>query len=292
MRVLIVGCGYLGMALGRELARQGHAVSGLRRNPAAAGLDAAGIRPLAGDITQPDTLTGLPSSYDWVVHCVSTSGGGADEYRRLYWQGTRNLVDWLAGVPLRKLVYTSSTSVYGQDDGSVVDEGSVVAPAAETAKVLVQTEQVLFQAAKQERFPAVVLRVAGIYGPGRTRWLERYLEGGHQTAGDRLVNMIHCDDVVGAVIVALQHGQPGEVYNAVDNEPVTQAEIAAWLAQTLGQRPAPEQRHPTRATGKRAVTNKRVSNRRLREELRYNFKYPTFREGYGAELKRKAGRTE
>src|ERR1017187_1050569 len=123
MRVLIVGCGYVGLLLGKELVRQGHEVFGLRRSVLAeAELQAAGIVPLHADITQPATLVKLPRDFDWVVNCAASGGGGADDYRKIYLDGNRNLVAWLAAAPLKKLVFTSSTSVYAQNDGSLVTE--------------------------------------------------------------------------------------------------------------------------------------------------------------------------
>ncbi len=140
----------------------------------------------------------------------------------MYLQGTRNLIEWLGAAPLKKFVYTSSTSVYGQNDGSVVKESSPTEPAAETGKILVETERVLLAAARKEiprpvdelctpespgkdgplttalspsegergntrppsdnprfvgtGFPAVILRLAGIYGPGRGYWFKQYPE--------------------------------------------------------------------------------------------------------------------
>ena len=136
MRVLIVGCGYVGLPLGAELVRQGHEVFGLRRS-AAEELKLAGITPLQADITLSETLANLPRDFDWVVNCAASGGGSADDYRQLYLQGTRNLIEWLASAPPKKFVYTSSTSVYGQNDGSLVKESSPTEPQAETAKVLV-----------------------------------------------------------------------------------------------------------------------------------------------------------
>ena len=129
MKCLVVGCGYVGLPLGAELARQGHEVFGLRRSASAAHeLKAAGIQPLAGDVTRPETLAKLPRQFDWVVNCVA-AGGGAENYRQIYLEGNRNLVSWLADSPPQKFVYTSSTSVYGQDDGSLVTESSLAEPA-------------------------------------------------------------------------------------------------------------------------------------------------------------------
>src|SRR6187200_823468 len=135
MRVLIVGCGYVGKPLGAELVRQGHEVFGLRRSAAAAAeLRDLGITPLQGDVTQLEQLRALPGPFDWVVNLVSSSKGGAAEYRDVYLQGARNLVDWLLATPCKKFVYTSSTSVYGQTDGSQVKETSATEPQAETAQ--------------------------------------------------------------------------------------------------------------------------------------------------------------
>src|SRR5262245_24236595 len=123
MRVLIVGCGYIGLPLGHELVQLGHEVFGLRRSSAHdEKLKAATITPLHADITKPDTLVPLPGELDGVVNCAATSGGAAEDYRQLYVVGNSNLVDWLSGVPPRKYLWTSSTSVYGQDDGSLVTE--------------------------------------------------------------------------------------------------------------------------------------------------------------------------
>jgi nucleoside-diphosphate-sugar epimerase len=297
MRVLIVGCGYVGAPLGAELVRQGHEVVGLRRSGAAeAELRAAGIQPLAADITRPEQLSALPAAYDWVVNCVSSSGGGPEQYRDVYLRGTQNLLAWLAPVPPKKFVYTSSTSVYGQNDGSLVKETSPAEPAAETAKVLVETERLLLTAAQTQKFPAVVLRLAGIYGPGRGYWFKQYLanEARIEGAGARLLNMVHREDVVGAILAVLKSGRPGEVYNVVDDEPVSQVAFFQWLSGPLGKDLPPSVPEDPETIRKRGVTNKKVSNRRLKMELGYQFKYPTFRQGYTAEILRldRAGQLE
>ena len=231
----------------------------------------------------------LPGPFDWVVNTVaSTSGGGAEDYRRVYLQGTRNLIDWLAGSPPAKFVYTSSTGVYGQDDGSLIKETTPTEPAVETARVLVETEQLLLTAARERRFPAVILRVAGIYGPDRGHLFQQYLrnEAVIPGKGDRLVNMIHRDDVVGVILAALKAGRPGEVYNAVDDEPVTQLAFFRWLSETLGRDLPPFGPAEAEVSRKRGLTSKKVSNRKLRMELGYRFRYPTFRQGYTAEIRR------
>lgn len=291
MRVLIVGCGYVGLPLGVELVRRGHEVFGLRRSVLAEiELKAAGITPLHADITQPETLAQLPRDFDWVVNCSASGGGGAEAYRRVYLEGNRNLVNWLADVPLKKFVYTSSTSVYAQNDGSIVTEQSPAEPAADTAKVLVETEKLLLAAARQKNFPAVILRVAGIYGPGRGHSFKQFLRGEARIEGDgsRMLNMIHRDDLIGFIIAALERGLPGEIYNAVDDEPVSQLQFFEWLAAELN-RPLPlKVAADGEVSRKRGITNKRVSNAKLRVELNCQFQFPDFRAGYAAELRRLA----
>jgi nucleoside-diphosphate-sugar epimerase len=287
MRVLILGCGYIGLPLGADLTRRGHQVFGLRRpGSPTADLTAVGISPLAGDLSRPEDLARLPGPYDWVVDCVASRGGGVEDYRRVYLQGARNVVAWLAPAPPACLVYTSSTSVYAQTDGSAVTETSPADPPAETAAILVETERVFLAAARAGTLPAVVLRLAGIYGPGRGYWFRQFLSGQARLEGPgpRLLNMIHRDDAVGAIQAALRHGRPGEIYNAVDDEPVTQLAFFQWLASALGRELPPTLAESGETARKRGLTHKRVLNHKLRAELQYQFQYPTFREGYAPEI--------
>jgi len=289
MRVLIVGCGYVGLPLGAELVRQGHEVFGVRRSSGAGPeLTAAGIHPLVADITRPADLAALPGAFDWVVNCVSSTQGGVEEYRQVYLQGTRNLIDWLLPLRPRKFVHISSTSVYGQTDGSLVKETSATEPASETSRVLVETEQVLQNAAIDRQFPAVILRVAGIYGPDRGHLFHQYVKNEVKIAGkgERIINMIHRDDLVRVIIAALKNGRAGEIYNAVDDEPVTQLTFFRWLSETLGKWMPPFATEAENASRKRGLTNKKVSNRRLKMELGCQFRYPTFRQGYTEEIRR------
>jgi nucleoside-diphosphate-sugar epimerase len=275
--------------LGVELSKQGHDVYGVRRSKdAEAELSAAGIKPLVADIINRDDLDKLPGPFDFVVNCVSSTQGGVEEYRQVYLEGTRNLIEWLSLPPPKKFVYTSSTSVYGQTDGSMVKETSPTAPASETSQVLVETENLLLAAVDGRKFPAVILRVAGIYGPGRGHLFLKYLRNEAKIAGkgEGLINMIHRDDLVGAIIAALKSARAGEIYNAVDDEPVAQIHFFRWLSETLGKYMPPFATDIDNGNRKRGLTNKKVSNRKLRMELGYQFRYPTFRQGYTAEIMR------
>jgi nucleoside-diphosphate-sugar epimerase len=289
MRVLIVGCGYVGIPLGAELVREGHQVFGLRRASAdEARLAAAGIERVYGDLTRRSDLDRLPGPFDWVTNTVSAGRGGEAEYREVYLNGTRHLLDWLQAAPPRKFVYTSSTGVYGQTDGSAVKEDSPTEPPTATGRVLLETEQLLLAAARERRFPAVIARAAGIYGPARGYWFQQFLKNDVKIEGrgSRLLNMVHRDDLVGILLTALRSGRPGEIYNAVDDEPVTQMHFFRWLSETLGKWMPPFDGVTDPVSGKRGWTNKKVLNRKLKMELGYRFKYPTFRQGYTEEIRR------
>jgi nucleoside-diphosphate-sugar epimerase len=286
MRALIIGCGYVGSALAMELARRGHTVEAVRRTEVRnEQLEAAGVRVLTADITNPRDLPRLETSYDWVVNCVAPSSGGPAAYSSVYLEGNQNLVSHFKGSGIRKFVYTSSSGVYGQDDGSEVFEDCPAVPESDTGRILRQAEIALLDAHANLKFPGIILRVSGIYGPGRSYWLRMFLAGEADFHPDsRYMNMIHRDDVVGAIIIALEKGKAGEIYNASDNEPVRQSDLFAWLADRTG-RPAPQPGSgPGGEPRRRTVTNKRISNRKLREELGWQPGYPTFREGYSALL--------
>ncbi len=297
MRVLIIGCGYVGLSLGGELTMRGHDVYGICRSPARfSEFHRAGVNPIVLDITAPNAFEGVEPAFDWIVNTVSSSKGGVEEYRAVYLEGTRSILKWLgrgvsplrAAPTLRRYVYTSSTSVYAHIDGSIVMEDSPTEPQSETSRVLVETEDVLRHAVRDTNFPAVILRVAGIYGPERGHLFQQFLRGEARIAGDgsRLINMIHRDDVVLAIIAALERGGRGEIYNVADDEPVTQRELFGWLSHRLRVPMPPLASEADSSTRKRTVTNKRISNRKLRLALGCELKYPTFRQGYSAEIAR------
>jgi nucleoside-diphosphate-sugar epimerase len=225
------------------------------------------------------------------VNCTASGGGGAADYREIYLAGNRNLLAWLGETPPQKFIYTSSSSVYAQNDGSLVTEESPAEPDMETAQILVETEKLLLTAAAKHQFPAMILRLAGIYGPGRGHWFKQFLRGEARLEGDgaRFLNMIHRDDVVGAIIAALKNGQPGEIYNVADDAPVSQRQFFEWLAAAL-KKPMPASvPADVEILRKRGVTNKRVSNAKLKAKLKYEFRFPDFRAGYTAEMARLAG---
>ena len=274
-RTLIVGAGYVGLPLARLLRSRGDAVSVWVRSPeSAAALASEGFaRVIAGSVAD-DSAWREAGEADAIVHCASSGGGGVPAYREVYLEGARNLNRHRGAATC---VLVSSTSVYGQTDGSWVDESSPAEPAAETSRVLVEAEREAIGAG------ARVVRAAGIYGPGRAALFEKFRRGDAVLEGDglRWINQVHRDDLVAALVHLLDHGAPGEIYNAADNEPVSLRDYYTWCGEKLGL-PLPPSGPPNPAR-KRGLTNKRVSNRKLRA-AGWTPRYPTFREGLGSLL--------
>lgn len=287
MRALLVGCGYVGIRLGRLLAEGGHAVFGVRRSAEAKEeLEKNRITFVQADITDTASLGRMPSGMDWVVNLVSSSKGGKAEYEKAYLGGTRNLLERLRGTGLKRFVQVSSTSVYGQTDGSWVDEASPTDPKSATSRLLVQTEELLRREAGE--LPVVILRAAGIYGLGRGHLFQQFLRGEARLHGngERLLNMIHVTDLAGFIAAALAQGPGGETFNIADDEPPTEREFLTWVARELGRSLPPSAPVEALMERKRGFTSKRVSNRKAKADLGYRLQYPTYREGYAEDIAR------
>lgn len=277
MRILIAGCGYVGTALGLLLASEGHEVFGLRRNTAA--LPRA-INPVRADLSKPLPPDFLPPNLDAVV-CAASPGGSSDEaYRTAYVDGPRRILSALGGRTVERLVLVSSTGVYGQKNGEWVDEGSPTEPSSPSGRRLLEGEDLVLGG----RIPATVLRLGGIYGPGRTGMVERALRNPPpEDEPSQYTNRIHRDDCAGALRHLLRIPAPHPLYLGVDHEPADRRTVAEWLASYLGEN-LPEHPSPENAPRDRSGrTNKRCSNARLLRSG-YAFRYPTFREGFAALL--------
>ncbi|KOX93766.1 SDR family oxidoreductase [Haloarcula rubripromontorii] len=288
-RVAILGCGYVGLELGRQL-RDDHEVVGVRRSDdGIAAIEDAGFEAVRADVTDPESLSAVPDA-DWLVFAASSGGRGAEAARKVYVKGLRTAIDhfWSRADPPERLVYTSSTGVYGDHDGAWVDEETPLDPQTEKTEVLAEAERVARERPVEHGGHGTVARFAGLYGPDRYR-LERYLEG-PVTAG--YLNMIHRADAAGAVRHLLTEGHREEVVLVVDDEPVEKWAFADWLAEQCDVPFPPKQTTEERLadeslseTAKRRIqTSKRCSNERLRE-LGYELEYPTFREGYRAAIR-------
>ncbi|MGE0821135.1 MAG: SDR family oxidoreductase [Candidatus Binatia bacterium] len=276
-RVLIAGCGDVGTELGVRLKEHGHVVWGLRRSADAFPL---GISPLVADLTKPDTLQTLPPRLDFVVYTAAPDHASEETYHAVYVEGVRNLLTALQRQQqqMQRFFFTSSTGVYAQTSGEWVDECSPAEPVHFSGTRLLAAEDELLNSS----FPATVVRLGGIYGPGRTRLLTSVRNG---TAvcldqAPHYTNRIHRDDCAGALQHLLSLPQPARLYLGVDHEPAEYWEVVRWLASRLGV-PAPQSKTPREPQSRAQRSNKRCRNARL-VATGYRFRYPTFREGYAA----------
>jgi nucleoside-diphosphate-sugar epimerase len=254
--ILIAGCGYVGLACARLLQRGGWRVVALTlTTESAAGLANEPFPVHACDLS--DTTTFHPlmhESFGAIIHCASSGRGGAEAYRRVYLNGCRNLA---ATWPGAHLLFTSSTSVYSQNDGSIVTEESPADPNRETGLLLRETEQFVLAAG------GCAARLAGIYGPGRSVLLRKFFSGEAviEDGGSRWINQIHRDDAASA-LAFLASGEHQGYWNVSDNGPMTQLDLYTRLAEKFHQ-PVPP-RGSIDPNRKRGVTSKRVSNAKLR----------------------------
>jgi nucleoside-diphosphate-sugar epimerase len=280
-QVVIAGCGDVGIALAERLQAHGWKVYGLRRDPA--GLP-EGIEPIAADLTDPTRPVDWPQRVDYLVYCPAAGKRDAELYHRLYVQGLQNVIAWLAESRQKPfLLQVSSTGVYAQSQGEWVTENSPALADSDTARALIEAEDV----ALRSGLPASVVRLAGIYGPGRNRLVEQVRTGVHVPAEPpQYSNRIHRDDAAGLLEHLLLEADADELlapcYLGVDDEPASLHEVASWLAERLGVKLLAE------GPGFGRQGSKRCSNE-LARESGWEPKYPTYREGYAAMLDSERG---
>lgn len=283
MHVLVAGCGWLGTALARALVARGDRVTGIRRDARRAReLEAVGVTPLAVDLAEPAAESLLPGDLDAIVACQAARGDSIDAYRRAYVTANRTLLRACEVRPVRAFVYTGSTGVFGQDHGEDVDEVSPIAPTSPTASVLAEGEAIVREAA-QAGHPTRILRLSGLYGPGRAGILERVRSGVLALGpGDETwMNFCHLDDAVGFTLAALDRGRSGAVYHGSDEAPARRRDVVAWIAERLG---IPPGRRGVAIEPTRRGADRRISSARTRAELEYTLRFPSFRDGLVALL--------
>ncbi len=279
MHVLVAGAGWLGSALARRLVAMGDRVTGVRRDPGRAeGLRPAGVEPLVLDLADPAAGLRLPPDLDAIVACQAASGDGVQPYREAYLEANRTLLGAAKRLGVRTFVYTGSTGVFGQRDGSDVDEDSPPAPAGPAAAVLADAEALVLGA----EVPGIIVRLSGLYGPGRDWPVERVRQG--QLAlgpgDDAWMNFCHLDDAVEGVAAALYRGSRGRVYHVTDAHPARRREVVEWVAGRLG---VAVTRLPE-GTAPRGGPSRRIRGERSRAQLGLKLAYPSFREGVEALL--------
>jgi nucleoside-diphosphate-sugar epimerase len=273
MHVLVAGCGWLGTEIARRLVERGARVTGIRRDPGRAeSLAVLGVTPLALDLAAPGAAESLPAA-DAIVACQSASGSGEAAYRAAYVDANRALLAAALRTGARAFVYTGSTGVFGQRDGSDVGEATAPDPSGATGRVLVEAERLVTGAARTE-LRASVLRLSGLYGPGRSGIVARVRSGALALGpGDGAwMNFCHRDDAATFVLAALDRAAPGAIHHGSDAEPARRREVVEWIARRLGI-------EPRRAEAGEPGPNRRILSAATREALGVTLAFPSFRDG-------------
>ncbi len=287
MTTLIIGCGYLGGRLGALLRHAGEPVYGTVRSQArAAELRAQGVEPLIVDVLNPGSLGNLPA-VDRVFYCVGYDRSAGPLMRAVYVDGLLSVLDHLPR-QVTRLVYASSTGVYGQSEGEWVDERTLPSPRTESGRICLDAEERLrdWTFNRGGTITAVTLRFAGLYGPGRV--VRRALiERGEPIPGDplKMFNLIHIEDAAAAALKGLSVASPDPVYLVSDDRPVTRLEYYSLLA-TLLNAQAPTFAPPGAGSldDGRDATSKRVANHRMKAGLGVTLIYPDITTGLPASI--------
>ena len=277
-RVLIAGCGDLGLRVARLLAIENatNRSWGLRRHPNVKSTDdLSSFTWMKADLTQPDSLRDLPKEMTHVLYTAAPSARTEADYRAVYREGLERLLQAVASPALQRVLFVSSTAVYGDHDAQWIDEDTPAAPKSFNGQVLLETEQWLHT--RQAQFETLSLRLSGIYGPGRNYLLER-LRTGQATAPvaeSHWVNRIHIEDAAAAVLHLMNLPNPKPIYLVTDSTPLPMRVLYEDLAKLIGGPLPPEGPAPA------SVGSKRLSNARLRDSG-FTLRWPDSRDGHAA----------
>lgn len=270
--VLIIGCGFLGEAAADLFSARGNRILALVRSAESlSALSGRNFETATCDVTSPSSVNALTPRLrgtPLAVYCVSSGRGGADDYAAVYRDGLRRVLEaWNPG----RVIFVSSTSVYGQNNGEWVTERSPTLPDRETGRILLEAEKIALEVG------GIVARFSGIYGPGRSVLLRMFLSGEAvlEEGGHRWINQIHRDDGASAIVSLGDHGESEGIYNVTDDTPVTQREVYGWMADAL-KRPLPPE-GPLNINRKRGVTSKRISNARMKA-TGWTPEFPSYRD--------------
>lgn len=283
MKKLILGCGYLGRRVAQAWVADGHQVVAVTRtSDRAAELRASGIHPIVGDVTSSLDLSGC-DEVDTLLFAIGFDRTSGKAIRDVYVEGLRRVLDQLP-TALERFVYISSTGVFAQNDGEYVNEQSACEPVREGGKACLAAETLLRQHAIGDR--AIILRLAGIYGPDRLPKLQDVIAGNPITASaNGYLNLIHVDDAVQIVLAAETQLSPPELLLVSDGQPVLRGDFYRELARASNS-PEPRFEEPASisSTAFRASTDKQIDNTRLRERLRFEYRFPSYVEGLASIL--------
>lgn len=275
--MLFLGFGYSAQALARRLDPSRWSITGTSRAPAGiAGIEALGVRGLAFD-----ALAGLPDDVTHIVSSIPPGEDGDPAVGRLGGELARRAQQFKwAG-------YLSTTGVYGDHGGGWVDEATTLVPHTERGHRRLMAEKQWRALHREHGLPVHIFRLAGIYGPGRNT-LDKLRDGTARRVikPGQVFSRIHVDDIAGVLLASMARPNPGSAYNVADDEPCPPQDVVTWGAALLGLAPPPEIAFDEAELPPMArsffADSKRVSNARIKSELGYRLRYPTYREGLKA----------
>lgn len=290
-RLVIFGCGYIGSALARAAITAGAQVEALTRNPEkAATLRAAGLaKVVVADLSTTDWHAYVAGGADYVVNCVSSGGPG--NYRQSYVGGMQSILTWAGAgdTPVGTIVYTSSTSVYPQSGGARVDESAPADGATPNGAIIRESELLLANASADACGRWFILRLAGIYGPGRHHLLDQLRAGTTSLngSGAHRLNLAHRDDIVAAILACLTAPASvgREIFHVTDSAPASREEVVRWLAGRLGRTVPAFAGGTTMRRGGTPMPDRVILNEKIQRMLGWRPQYPDYRAGFEAILR-------
>jgi nucleoside-diphosphate-sugar epimerase len=279
IRLLIAGCGDLGCRIANiVLQKSGHCVWGLRRSSESVITQAPGFNWHVADLSKPETLAMLPAGITHILFSAAPNVRTESAYRDVYFNGLKNVAQRALNPSLKRILFVSSSAVYGEHGDEWVDEETPVNPQNFNGRILFESEQWLKQFGKEHTIKTLSLRLSGIYGPGRaTGLLERLKLGqiGAPSTPLHWANRIHVEDAASAIMHLLNVPEPMSTYLVTDSTPLPIRELYEALAELVGGPVPPE------ASAPNFVGSKRLSNARLLASG-FELKWPDSRAGYAS----------
>ncbi|QDV79694.1 NAD-dependent epimerase/dehydratase family protein [Botrimarina mediterranea] len=280
---IVFGCGYLGRRVAlRWRAAGDRVVAVTRSDPTARQFVEQGLEPLVADVTKPETLRGLPQA-ETLLYAVGYDRSGGPSIQEVYATGLANVLA-AAAPSTERVVYISTTGVYGDADGEWIDETTPPAPSRDGGRASLAAEEILGTSPFASR--GVSLRLAGIYGPDRLPYLAQ-LQAGEPIAAPSTgwLNLIHVDDAATTVLAAADQAAPPPIVCVSDGQPPLRSDYYAEVARLIGAAP-PTFTDPTADSPRaaRAAASKRVRSDLLARGLGVSLRYPSYREGLAAIL--------
>lgn len=271
--VLIIGCGYVGLPLAKAWIEKGLRVYGTTRRVEKVDLlRREGIEPIVVDLLKPPFR--LPQA-DWVYFLVS---GSQDE--TLPRAMAHTIAALLENRPSR-FIYTSSTGVYGDYGRGWADESSPRRAGHPAGLRLIEAEDILFTAIEENRFPGIVVRLSGIYGPDRIPGRDQVLKGGSLRGHpESYLNLIHRNDLIPLLLATASNTKRGECYLFSDDQPVQRRDYYAFLAKCLGM----TDYVPRWNSSDEPIASRRCRNQKMKEHFQFKLKYPSYRDGLSSLL--------